>query len=130
MEKKLIILRGLPGAGKSTFAEILVDKSLICTADDYHMIDGVYNWKPENSNSAHKKCIQKCEQLMVESNETVVVANTTTTKYELSPYYDLAKKYGYRVFSIIVENRHNGISIHSVSEQTLGKMKNRFDISL
>lgn len=60
----------------------------------------------------------------------VIVANTSTTEKELHPYYDLANKYGFEVFSIIVENRHNGINEHNVPEETLEKMRNRFDIKL
>jgi hypothetical protein len=36
----------------------------------------------------------------------VVVSNTFTTEKEMKPYYELAEKYGYRVYSLIVENRH------------------------
>ena len=36
----------------------------------------------------------------------IVVSNTFTMEWEMEPYYELAKKYGYKVFSIIVENRH------------------------
>ena len=56
--------------------------------------------------------------------------NYATTEKELRPYYNLANKYGFEVFSIIVENRHNGIDEHNVPEETLEKMRNRFDIKL
>jgi hypothetical protein len=42
----------------------------------------------------------------------------------------LAKKYGYKVTSVIVENRHEGKSIHSVPDITLGNMRNRFEVKL
>ena len=44
--------------------------------------------------------------------------------------FDLAKKYDYRVFSIIVENRHGSTNLHGVPDDTLKKMKDRFHISL
>lgn len=130
MEKILIIARGCPGSGKSTFAKMLADELFICTADDYHMNDGKYEWKPENVQFAHTQCQLKCEKLMSAGAWKIVVANTNTTKSELQPYYDLASKYGYKVFSIIVENRHNGINDHNVPEETIQKMRNRFDIQL
>jgi hypothetical protein len=46
------------------------------------------------------------------------------------PYYDLAKKYGYRVYSLIVENRHGGVNEHGVPEDKLKIMKNRFEVKL
>lgn len=128
MEKVLIIIRGIPGCGKSTFANLI--GSFICTADDYHMVDGKYDWKPENAGSAHVKCQKKVEWGMTEGISKIVVANTTTTKKELKPYYDLAEKYGYTVFSVIVENRHNGVNEHNVPEETLNRMRERFDIQL
>ena len=130
MQKTLIIVRGVPGSGKSSFAEYLVDNQYICTADDYHMKNGVYDWRPENQGAAHLSCQTKCENLMKISHPKIVVANTSTTAKELQPYYNLAKKYGYKVFSVIVENRHNGVNIHNVPEVTLTNMKNRFDIKL
>ena len=60
----------------------------------------------------------------------IVVSNTSTTEKEMQPYIDLAKKYDYKVTSLIVENRHGGKSIHSVPEETIEKMKQRFEIKL
>ncbi len=128
MEKILVIVRGIPGCGKSTFAKLI--GSYICTADDYHMVEGKYDWKPENVNIAHSKCKQKVEDGMKEGRTRIIVANTSTTLKELQPYYDLAQKYGYTVFSVIVENRHNGVNEHNVPEETIKKMKGRFDIKL
>jgi hypothetical protein len=36
----------------------------------------------------------------------------------------------YRVFSIIVENRHGGVNEHNVPEEVLTKMRERFEIKL
>lgn len=130
MEKILIIARGLPSSGKSTFAKILVEDHFICTADDYHMVGDKYDWKPENVHFAHTQCQIKCENLMLAGAWKIIVANTNTTVKEMQPYYDLALKYGYKVFSIVVENRHNGINDHNVPEETIQKMRNRFDIQL
>lgn len=129
MEKSLIIVRGLPGSGKSTFAELFGDAH-VCTADDYHMTGDKYDWKPENVPMAHLKCQEKCEKLMKIGSPRIIIANTSTTVDEMAPYNTLASKYGYRVFSVIVENRHGGINIHNVPPTTIQKMKNRFDISL
>ena len=45
-------------------------------------------------------------------------------------YYQAAEKYGYRVYSLIVENRHDGVNSHSVPTETIKKMRKRFDIKL
>lgn len=128
MQKSLIILRGIPGCGKSTFASII--GGVICTADDFHMKDGKYDWKPENVSKAHAACQKKAEMAMSTNEPKVIIANTNTTAKEMQAYYDLAKKYKYKVFSVIVENRHNGVNEHNVPAETLKKMRERFDIKL
>lgn len=129
MAKNLIIVRGLPGSGKSTLAELFGDAH-ICTADDYHMVGDKYDWKPENVATSHFKCQEKCERLMKIGSQKIAVANTSTTANEMAPYYALASKYGYKVFSIIVENRHGGVNVHNVPDETIQKMRNRFDVKL
>ena len=45
-------------------------------------------------------------------------------------YQIIAKKYGYRIHTIIVENRHGGVNTHGVPEEKLEQMKERFQIKL
>jgi hypothetical protein len=48
----------------------------------------------------------------------------------MKSYYELAEKYGYTVYSLIAENRHNGVNVHDVPEDKLKAMKERFEIKL
>jgi hypothetical protein len=48
----------------------------------------------------------------------------------MEPYFELAKKYGYKVFTLIVENRHGGTNEHNVPEDKIEQMKNRFEYKL
>jgi hypothetical protein len=48
----------------------------------------------------------------------------------MEPYFEIAKEWGYTVFSIIVENRHGGVNEHGVPEDKLKMMKNRFEVRL
>ena len=132
MSKELFLLRGLPGAGKSTLAKILVGERDYChkEADMYHVnSNGEYKWKPENVKAAHEWCQSEVEFLM-KYEHTVVVSNTFTQEWEMQAYYDLAKKYGYKVNSIVVENRHGGVNEHNVPQETLDKMRERFEVKL
>jgi hypothetical protein len=60
----------------------------------------------------------------------IAVSNTFTQEWEMEPYNKLAEKYGYKVFSVIVENRHGGVNTHGVPEDKLEIMKNRFEVKL
>ena len=141
--KKLIIVRGIPGSGKTTFAEFLfdnleIDVDAAClAADDYFYDDeGVYHFDANKLHMAHLHCQQTVENNMVmhgtreQVQSVIIVHNTSTTPKELKPYLELAKKYGYEVTSLIVENRHGNENVHSVPEEVLTKMKNRFEVKL
>jgi len=129
MEKVLLNIRGVPGSGKSSVAQLFKTKA-ICCADDYFVHDGEYKWKSEDIGKAHEWCQRKCAKFMKKQIERIVVANTSTTERELKPYYDLARNFEYKIYSIIIENRHGGVNIHGVPEATLEKMRARFNIKL
>lgn len=129
----LILLRGLPGSGKSTVAELIGAKGAGYThfeADMYFMEDGVYKFDPTKLRMAHNWCQIQTEKAMADNTAIVIVSNTFTQEWEMERYYELGKIYNYRVTSLVVENRHGGINVHNVPEDKLEAMKNRFQISL
>jgi predicted kinase len=137
MNKKLYIVRGLPGSGKSTFAEALVGSDfLVCEADKYFMVDGEYKFDATKLKEAHESCRSMVETYMKDSlvndqfYREIAVSNTFTQEWEMKVYYDMAKTYGYTVFSVIVENRHGGENIHGCPPDKLEVMRNRFEIKL
>ena len=141
MDKVLIILRGLPGCGKSTVAEVIArthasdpDECVswwpIFTADAYFERSGKYEFDRTQLGVAHGYCQAKVENAMVSKEPRIIVANTNTTEKELLPYLKLAERYNYNVISLIVENRHGGKNVHDVPEETIEKMKERFEIQL
>jgi predicted kinase len=125
--KELFLLRGLPGSGKSTLAKSIGGTHL--EADMYFMKDDVYNFDVTKLKDAHQWCQSECERAMGWDLK-IVVSNTFTQEWEMKPYFDLAQKHGYKVYSLIVENRHGGVNEHGVPEDKLEIMKNRFEISL
>ena len=126
--KELYLLRGLPGSGKSTLAKSLGGKHF--EADMYFVMDGEYKFDATKLKDAHEWCRSSVGGLMINEEPKLVVSNTFTQEWEMKPYYELAEKYGYTVFSLVVENRHNGINTHGVPDETLEKMENRFEIKL
>ena len=131
--KELFLLRGLPGSGKSTLAKMLVgDKDYCHKEADMYFIDngGNYKFNPAKLKDAHVWCKEQTEFVMKNEHSRVVVSNTFTQEWEMQPYFNLAEQYGYRVHSIIVENRHGGVNEHGVPADKLEQMKNRFEIKL
>jgi len=133
MAKELFLLRGLPGSGKSTLAAQL-GGSLV-EADRYFMQYGDYKFDASKLKEAHAWCREEVRKWMEVDNsgynvDRIVVSNTFTQEWEMKPYYELAEKYGYRVYSIVVENRHGGRNVHNVPDEAIDKMRKRFEIKL
>ena len=132
--KELFLLRGLPGSGKSTLAKMLVgDKDYCHKEADMYFIDGDGNYQFDVTSlrDAHAWC-QKHTGLAMELNvfETIGVANTFTQEWEMAPYFEMAEKFGWRISTVIVENRHNGENIHGVPVDKIEQMEDRFQIKL
>ena len=133
----LFLVRGLPGSGKSTFARHIWNEYAICEADKFfYDKEGNYNFDPSKIKDAHEWCRNEVEIRMKDHKiygqyyPEIVVSNTFTQDWEMKPYFDLAKKYGFRVVSLIVENRHGGTNIHGVPAEKVQVMRDRFEITL
>jgi broad-specificity NMP kinase len=142
---ELIILRGLPGSGKSTLAKSLAggSGSDYFEADQYFVDDeGNYNFDASKLRQAHQWCKDQVEFAMTKGHKNflpihgphplvrIIVSNTFTQEWEMEPYYEMAKKHGYKVYSLIVENRHSGINEHGVPDEKVEQMESRFQIKL
>lgn len=128
MSKELFLLRGLPGAGKSTLAKSLGGKHI--EADMFFVKDGVYKFDATKIKDAHSWCTNMVGSWMTDDEDRIVVSNTFTQEWEMQWYYNWAKDFDYKVFSLVVENRHGGANAHNVPVDTINRMKNRFEICL
>jgi len=133
----LILLRGVPGSGKTTLGEVILyvpgsnNTNNVLSADDFFIDDnGNYIFDSTKLKEAHNQCQLKCAERMKLQLSKIIVANTFTQDWEMTPYFDMAERYKYRVHTVVVENRHNNKNIHGVPDDKVQIMKDRFEINL
>lgn len=129
---KVFILRGVPGAGKSTLTDSLRGKgsSVVCEADDFFVQGGVYKFDPTLLQQAHSYCYGKFLNAVAQNVDTIIVSNTFTQKWEFQKYLDFAKAQGIHTTVLVVENYHGGKNTHGVPEEKVQQMADRFTIQL
>jgi len=99
-----LILRGLPGSGKSSLVKTVSDRfSLssppwVCSADHYFTDkSGHYNFDIKLLSKAHNSCLSKFLDGMLSGERFIVVDNTASTKWEYENYVKIAKIGGYEI---------------------------------
>lgn len=121
--QQLLLVRGLPGSGKSTFAVTLTDRVHLET-DMYFSLGGTYQWDGSKLGKAHQWCQDQVRQALSEG-KSVVVSNTFTKKWEMKAYFEMAQELGVGISVVEMKNRYG--NIHGVSEEHIKKMEDRWE---
>ena len=98
--KKVIILRGVPGSGKSRYAceaATGVDPTRICSADQYFEQGGRYYFNPLKLPEAHNFSFGRFLDALLDSYPLIVVDNTNSHHWEYENYEKAARLVGYEV---------------------------------
>ena len=129
--KRVIIMRGLPGSGKSTKAQSY--GGTIVSADNFFIQDGEYKFDPSKIAQAHATCMRLFDEALRRGDPIVVVDNTNTTQWEYQKYVDKANRAGYTVDFDVVGS--GGVDVptlatrntHGVPEDKIQKMVQRWE---
>ncbi|XP_017785673.1 PREDICTED: uncharacterized protein LOC108568847 [Nicrophorus vespilloides] len=104
--KVLIMLRGLPGSGKSYLANKIVQESIgnnctlsdhILSADDYFYSNGNYKYDGKYITEAHRWNQTRAHRLMHDGVSPIIIDNTHTQMWEMKPYCIWGVQYGYMI---------------------------------
>lgn len=132
--KSLILLRGLPGSGKSALAKVLSENGQfpMFSVDDYFTdpSTGAYQFDYKTNHVAYKQCEDNCKKEMEKGVSKIFIHNTFTMDWELEPYFKLASQFGYKLFVLTLENYHQTGNTHDVSEEQLKKMAEKYKVKL
>jgi predicted kinase len=136
-ERVMIIMRGLPGSGKSTLVTKLLSDgpAFVCSADDFFVdASGEYHWDPKRIHEAHQVTQARAKKYVELGMSPIIVDNTNTMVWEARPYVENAVANGYAVevlqpstpwcfdpVELAKRNKHN------VPEASIRKMLNRWE---
>ena len=134
--KEVVIMRGLPGSGKSTFVEENFEDAYVCSADKFFIDNkGNYNFDVRRLSEAHQWCMEEFIDALFEKEELVVVDNTNMCNWEYTNYEVLAEHLGYNVRIIVMAaGLHDETTVttlakrnsHGVDAETIERMKGRY----
>jgi len=102
--KRIVILRGLPGAGKTRYIDDLVEKGeqiVVCSADHFfeRRVGGrsEYLFDPKLLPEAHSVCFSAFLDALLAGYPLIVVDNTNIRRWEYTNYDRAARLAGYEV---------------------------------
>ena len=129
MTNTVYLIRGLPGAGKSTISHRLAP--VVCEADQYFMVEGEYRFDVNGLAAAHADCQARTAAAIAHGD--VAVANTFTQAWEIEPYFKIACEADARV--VIVDVYDGGCdnatlakrNAHGVPEEAIARMRDRYE---
>jgi predicted kinase len=121
-----VVLRGLPGSGKSTVAAQLAARYgfLHLEADQHFVENGVYRFDPARVADAHA-VVARDTLAALQSGRRVVVANTHVRLWEMAAVVGAARLAGRTI--CFVECQGAWPNVHGLAEPMIAAMRQRWE---
>lgn len=114
---RLVLVRGLPGTGKTTRAMGYLDDGYKhLEADQFFMVDGEFCFDAKLLPEAHAWCLEQAKEAL-KAGEFVCVSNVFAMVEDIKPYTELGVNYQ------VIEATYPGQSIHKVPTAVIRAME-------
>lgn len=119
----VVIMRGISGAGKTTWAKRHYPNAIFVSANDYFTdASGVYAFDPTKLDASHEDCFLCFMAAIADGDRDIVVDNTNIEPWELAPYVLAGRAYGFEIRIVTVESPASDAArrcIHCVPRATV-----------
>ena len=120
---KIVLIRGLPGSGKSTMAAAM-SGYVHLEADMFMLVDGAYQYDPTKVRDSHEWC-RKQMRIALASGQSVVVSNTFSRLHEMKDYVTIGKDFNIAVTVIDADGAWP--NVHGVPLERIEQMRQRWE---
>ncbi|KAM8971371.1 NEDD4-binding protein 2 isoform X2 [Sarcophilus harrisii] len=96
----LVLLRGLPGSGKSFLARKLLEENpngVILSSDDFFYKNGQYQFDGNLLGEAHEWNQKRAKEALEKKVSPIIIDNTNLQAWEMKPYIIMSQKHKYKV---------------------------------
>ncbi|GGE82190.1 AAA family ATPase [Massilia psychrophila] len=118
-QPKIILIRGLPGSGKTTMAKQMVSHSHF-EADKFLQVDGFYFYDLKRVSASHELCLAAARNALMKGQD-VVVSNTFVRLWELQRYINLG--YPFEIIECVGQWQN----VHGVPQDKIDAMKLKWE---
>lgn len=133
-DKYAVIMRGLPGSGKSSFISIVsntFEDVAVHSTDNYYLDkDDNYNFDPSRIGEFHEKNFSAFKQDVESGTNIVMCDNTNLSKWEYEKYIAVSKDNMYKVLAVVFTPDdiavHAKRNTHNVPRAVLERMVDKF----
>ena len=140
--KKIVIMRGMPGSGKSHYVAENYPDAYVCSADSFFERLALKEGKtylevfdPRMLSRAHAECLHEFTMALASNEPVVVVDNTNTQQWEYMNYVAIATAladYELEIIEVICPHdsyleKYHARNTHGVPWVVMQDMFNRYE---